>query len=121
LRFVFRNFPQSNVHTHASVAAQAAEIAGAQGKFWEMYDILYKHQANLAGADLTHYALRLGLEVYHFSSDLGAETFAKKVAADHQGGVESGVRRTPTFFINEIMYEGPVQFEPLAAAIAAAV
>src|SRR5829696_6330697 len=63
LRFAFRHFPMNNVHPHASVAAQAAEAAGAQGKFWEMHDLLYEHQDDLADADLNLYALRIGLEI----------------------------------------------------------
>jgi protein-disulfide isomerase len=117
LRFAFRNFPHSSIHPHASVAAQAAETAAAQGKFWEMHDLLYNHQTELAAADLTHYALQIGLELYHFESDMGAETFATRVAADHQGGVESGVRRTPTFFINDLLYEGPAEFAAIVAAL----
>ncbi len=101
------------------MAAQAAETAASQGKFWEMHDILYQHQTDLAAADLTHYALQVGLELYHFHSDMGAETYARRVEADHQSGVESGVKRTPTFFINGLKYEGPPEFEPLVAAIEA--
>lgn len=100
LRFVFRNFPHSSIHPRASVAAQAAEAAGMQGKFWEMHDMLLEHQSDLADADLTHYALKVGLELYHFQSDLSSERFASRVAADHQTGVDSGVKRTPTFFVN---------------------
>jgi len=117
LRFVFRNFPHANIHPHASVAAQAAEAAGMQGKFWEMHDLLYEHQADLAGADLTHYALQIGLEPYHFQSDLSSERFAKRVAADHQGGVASGVTRTPTFFINGVRFDGQREYGELLAAL----
>ncbi|HWE02823.1 MAG TPA: thioredoxin domain-containing protein [Tepidisphaeraceae bacterium] len=117
LRFVFRNFPVANIHPHASVAAQAAESAGMQGKFWEMHDLLYEHQAELAAADLTHYALKIGLEPYHFQSDLSSERFARRVAADHRSGLASGVTRTPTFFINGIRFDGKREFGELAAAI----
>jgi protein-disulfide isomerase len=117
LRFVFRNFPHASIHPHASVAAQAAEAAGAQGKFWEMHDLLYEHQHELATADLTHYALKIGLELYHFQSDLSSERFAKRVAADHAGGLESGVKRTPTFFIGDARYDGPIDFESLEEAL----
>ena len=69
LRFVFRNFPLNTIHEHAGVAAQAAEAAGEQGKFWEMHDLLYQHQDDLADADLRQYALKLGLEIYRFDAD----------------------------------------------------
>jgi protein-disulfide isomerase len=117
LRFVFRNFPHAGIHPHASVAAQAAEAAGMQKKFWEMHDLLYAHQADLETADLTHYALQIGLELYHFESDLSSERFAGRVTADHQSGVESGVKRTPTFFINDVRHDGEPEAAELIAAL----
>src|SRR3954464_12879032 len=89
LRFVFRNFPLNTIHEHAGVAAQAAEAAAAQGKFWEMHDLLYEHQDDLGDADLTQYALKIGLEIYRFQSDLSSERFAKKVRDDFRGGIRS--------------------------------
>ena len=118
LRFVFRYFPHSSIHPHASVAAQAAEAAGMQKKFWEMHDLLYEHQADLDTADLTHYALQVGLELYHFRSrTMQSEHYAKRVAADHQGGVENGVRKTPTFFINDVYYDGPMELQAMIEVI----
>src|SRR5438105_3899829 len=70
LRFAFRHFPIFTLHRHASIAAQAAEAAGAQGKFWEMHDLLYLNQDRLNLPDFTHHALRIGLEVYKFESAL---------------------------------------------------
>src|SRR5688572_24984215 len=117
LRFVFRNFPLNTIHAHAGVAAQAAESAGAQGKFWEMHDLLYENQDKLADADLSQYALRLGLEIYRFQSDLSGEVFASRVRDDFRGGIRSGVNGTPTFFINGKRYDGPLELEPLLAAV----
>jgi protein-disulfide isomerase len=117
LAFVFRHFPQNSIHPHASTAAQAAEAAAAQGKFWEMHDLLYRHQQELADLDLTHQALRLGLEVYRFESDLQGAAAARHIRADFAGGLQSGVKRTPTFFINGCRYDGPVDAESLIAAI----
>jgi|SRR6185437_5249740 len=117
LRFIFRNFPHASIHPHASIAAQAAESAALKGKFWEMHDILFEHQDDLAGTDLARYALKIGLEVYHFESDLSSERFARRVAADYQGGVASGVTKTPTFFIDEIRYDGPMEAAALVEAI----
>ena len=117
LRLVYRHFPQNSVHPHASVAAQAAEAAAAQGKFWEMHDLLFQHQDDLASADLLQYALKLGLEVYRFESDLSSERFAGKVNTDFQSGRQSGVTGTPALFINEVRYGGPVALEPLLAAL----
>ena len=117
LRFVFRNFPMNTVHAHAGVAAQAAEAAAAQGKFWEMHDLLYEHQKDLGEADMLHYALRLGLEPYRFEADLSSEIFAGKLTADFRGGVRSGVNGTPTFFINGLRHDSPHDYESLRAAL----
>jgi len=116
LRFVFRNFPLNTIHEHAGVAAQAAEAAAAQGKFWEMHDILYEHQDDLADRDLREYALKVGLEIYRFDADLSGEKYAKRVRDDFRGGVRSGVNGTPTFFINGVRYNG----EPTPGAMLAA-
>jgi protein-disulfide isomerase len=117
LRFIFRNFPHASIHPHASVAAQAAEAAASQGKFWQMHDMLFEHQSDLATADLTHYALQAGLELYHFQSDLQTERFAKRVAADYRGAIDAGLSKTPTFFINDEYYDGPMEFEAMVKAI----
>lgn len=117
LRFVFRHFPQNNVHAHASYAAQAAEAAGAQQKFWDMHDMLLAHQDDLASEDIHRYALRLNLEIYKFEADLSSERFAPRVRADIESGKASGVTRTPTFFINGIRFDGERELEPLFAAV----
>jgi protein-disulfide isomerase len=117
LRFVFRNFPLNTIHEHAGVAAQAAEAAGAQGKFWEMHDILYEHQQELADRDLRHYAINIGLEIYRFDADVSSERFARKVRDDFRGGLRSGVNGTPTFFINGNRYNGAKELEPMLTAI----
>ncbi len=117
LRFVFRHFPQNTVHPQAGVAAQAAEAAAAQGKFWEMHDLLFENQADLAEKDFTHFALKLGLEVYRFQSDLEREVYAPRVAEDFRSGLRSGVTGTPGIFINGVRYDGPPKYESLRAAI----
>ena len=114
---VFRHFPQSSIHPHASAAAQAAEAAAAQGKFWEMHDLLFTHQKELGSLDLTHLALQLGLEVYRFQTDLEREASARRIRVDFSSGSESGVRGTPTFFMNGCRYKGRVEADALAAAI----
>jgi protein-disulfide isomerase len=117
LRVVFRNFPQSSVHPHASVAAQAAEAAAAQGKFWEMHDVIFQHQDDLTPPDLVHYALRIGLEVYRFQADLAAERYAKRVKEDYDGGVKSGVKGTPTIFINGRRYTGELAYDQMLTVV----
>ena len=117
LRFVFRNFPLNTIHEHAGVAAQAAEAAAAQGKFWEMHDILYENQEDLADKDLREYALKAGLEIYRFDADLSGEKYAKRVRDDFRGGVRSGVNGTPTFFINGVRYNGDLALDSLLLAL----
>jgi protein-disulfide isomerase len=116
-RLVFRHFPQSTIHAHASVAAQAAEAAAAQTKFWDMHDLLYANQDRLAEVDLAQLALRAGLELYQFQSDLASGRFARRVQQDYEGGVYSGVSGTPTFFANDVRFEGPLSLQALQEQI----
>ena len=106
LRFIFRNFPLAEAHPHARLAAQAAEAAAAQGKFWEMNDMLFEHQDRLELQDLVGYAKTLGLDIRQFQRDLEAGTYAKRVRDDFRNGVRSGVNGTPTFFVNGERYNG---------------
>ncbi len=106
LRLVFRNFPLAEAHPHARHAAQAAEAASAQGKFWEMHDMLFEHQHALADADLIEYARELGLDAERVAQELEDGTHAKRVRDDFRHGVRSGVNGTPTFFINGERYDG---------------
>jgi protein-disulfide isomerase len=106
LRFIFRNFPLAEAHPHARLAAQAAEAAAAQGKFWEMHDMLFENQTALEPDDLVGYAKSIGLDITRFERDLEAGTFAKRVRDDFRNGVRSGVNGTPTFFVNGERYEG---------------
>jgi protein-disulfide isomerase len=120
LRFVFRNFPLNPIHEHASQAAQAAEAAAAQGKFWEMHDLLYENQEDLADVDLRSYALKAGLEIYRFEADMSGEVYAKRVRDDFRGGVRSGVNGTPTFFINGYRLNDVANYRNLLTAVCAA-
>jgi protein-disulfide isomerase len=117
LRFVFRHFPQSSIHPHASVAAEAAEAAADQGKFWEMHAALFRHQRELAELDLSHLALTLGLEIYRFESARSNDRHRQRIADDHASGVRSGVTGTPTLFINGRRYKGPIEARALIAAV----
>jgi protein-disulfide isomerase len=117
LRYVFRQFPISSSHPHAKMAAEAAEAAGAQGKFWEMHEYLLEHQGALDEAHLLEYAEELELDVGRFENDLKEHTYADKVREDFKSGVRSGVNGTPTFFINGTRYDGPWDLESLIEAI----
>jgi len=117
MRLVFRNFPITTVHPNAQHAAEAAEAAGAQGKFWEMHDELYEHQAHLEDAHLLAYAAEIGLDTGRFKRDLETHAFAPRVREDVQSGIKSGVNGTPTFFINGVRHDGPWDLETLTAAL----
>jgi protein-disulfide isomerase len=106
LRFVFRHFPLSRVHPHAEHAAQMAEIAGAEGKFWEMHDMLFEHQDALEDPQLTGYAEMIGINRDAAATALAEGRFADAVREDFSSGVRSGVNGTPTFFINGQRYDG---------------
>jgi protein-disulfide isomerase len=117
LRFVFRNMPLSEIHPNAELAAEAAEAAAAQGKFWEMHDMLYEHQDEL-GPDLVRtLAERLRLDMSRFEEDLVSRRFLGHVKRDFMGGVRSGVNGTPTFFVDEVRYDGILDEQSLEAAL----
>jgi protein-disulfide isomerase len=117
MRLVFRNFPLTTVHPDAQHAAEAAEAAGAQGKFWEMHDFLYEHQSKLDDRHLLDYAAQIGLDTARFAGDLETHAFAERVREDVRGGIRSGVNGTPTFFINGTRHDGPWDLETLTRAI----
>ena len=117
LRLVFRHFPLDSVHPHARRAAEASEAAAAQGRFWEMHDLLYDNQEDLEDEALRHYAAEVGLDVARFEDDLAECRHAPHVQEDRLGGERSGVEGTPTFFVNGARYEGSLDLEGLLAAV----
>jgi protein-disulfide isomerase len=104
MRFAFRNFPLTQIHPHAQHAAEAAECAGAQNKFWEMHDILYENQQALEDENLLEYAEILELNMSRFQNDFYNHNFAGLIREDFLSGVRSGVNGTPTFYINRMRY-----------------
>src|SRR6267378_6704570 len=107
LRFVFRNFPLTNMHEHAMNAAETAEAASAQGKFWPMHDFLYEHQATLGDTSVAlGYAKKLGLDTQRFEREIAQHMYRKRVKDDFMGGVRSGVNGTPTFYVNGVRHDG---------------
>jgi protein-disulfide isomerase len=117
LRSVFRNFPLAEIHAHAESAAEAAEFAGANGRFWEMHDGIYENQQRLSTKLLLELASEIGLSVDDLREALASHEFAPKVKRDFLGGVRSGVNGTPTFFINGVRHDGAYDFETLTSAI----
>jgi protein-disulfide isomerase len=106
LRFVFRNFPLRQAHPHAQHAAEAAEAAASQQRFWDMHDALFEHQRALSDQHLRAYAAALKLDVTRFDAELRSHAHAARVRRDFSGGVRSGVNGTPTFFINGVRHDG---------------
>ena len=120
LRFVFRNFPLTQVHQYAELAAEAAEAAGAQNRFWEMHDRLYENQASLSPELIGAAAQGLGLDMERFKKDLASGQFRERVKSDFMGGIRSGVPGTPTFFINGERHDGAPDEVSLLGALQAA-
>ncbi len=120
LRFVFRNFPLAEMHPSAEPAAEVAEFAGAQGKFWEMHDGLFENQARLGETLFLELAEDLDLSTEALREALEQRTFEARVRADFSGGVRSGVNGTPTFFINGQRHDASFDFETLVSAISGA-
>jgi protein-disulfide isomerase len=117
LRFVYRHFPLVNIHPHAQPAAEAAEAAGTQGKFWPMHDRLFEHQESLEDRDLLAHAQVLGLDIVRFVGEIGAGVHVPRIRDDFMSGVRSGVNGTPTFFINGFRYDGSRDVASMIAAI----
>jgi Na+/H+ antiporter NhaA len=120
LRYVFRHLPLADVHVNAQLAAEAAEAAGAYGMFWEMHDLLFRHQDALSMEDLVGYAGELGLDVERFTEKLGKRKYAPRVAQDVDGADASGVTGTPTFFANGRRHHGTFDLGSLTALVRAA-
>jgi protein-disulfide isomerase len=117
LRFVFRNFPLNESHPEAESAAETAEFAGAQGKFWQMHDALYENQDQLGLELYRTLAKEFGLSEPDLDASLTAGTYRGRVRADFSSGVHSGVNATPTFYINGIRHDASFDFETLSAAL----
>ncbi|MCW2566438.1 MAG: oxidoreductase [Mycobacterium sp.] len=120
LAFVFRHFPLVEVHPFAEPAAEAAEAAGGQGRFWEMHDQLFTHQRALQPEYLLLYARTIGLDVDRFATELANRVYAPRVIQHLQSGVASGVQGTPTFFVNGMHHTGSYEAPALLAAVQAA-
>jgi protein-disulfide isomerase len=117
IRYVWRHLPLNDVHPHTELAAEAAEAAAAQDKFWEMHDVLLEHQDALTPSDLIGYAGELGLDADRFTEDLEKHNGAARVAEDVDGADLSNVSGTPTFFINGRRHYGAYDIDSLTQAV----
>jgi len=120
VRYVWRHLPLTDVHPHAQLAAEAAQAAAEQGAFWDMHDLLFRHQDALTPTDLVRYAGEIGLDVEAFERDLQDRAGADRVAADLESADLSSVSGTPTFFINGRRHYGAYDIGALSAAVRAA-
>jgi protein-disulfide isomerase len=116
LCFIFRYFPQPQ-HSQAQKAAAAAEAAAAQGRFWQMHEVLLEHQQNLGDGYLAEYADNLGLDVTQFIRDIAGRRYVDYINQDIADGMSSGVSSAPALFINSVRYKSALELEPLLAAI----
>lgn len=119
LAFVFRNFPLNEIHPDAEAAAETAEFAGANGKFWEMHDAIFENQEDLGLEMLLGLAQKLGLNAKNLENALESGEFTPRVKSDFQSGARSGVNGTPTFFVNGQRYNGSFEFDDLVGGIEA--
>ena len=118
LLFVFRNFPLTNIHEFAMNAAETAEAAAAQGKFWEMHDFLYEHQDTLGDpGKALGFAKKLGLDTQRFEREIAQHAHQKRIKEDFTGGVRSGVNGTPTFYVNGVRHDGEAVAKALLKAL----
>jgi protein-disulfide isomerase len=120
LRYVYRSFPQPEQFRHSEAAAEAAECAAAQGKFWEMHDSIFESQAATDEARLGRHAAEAGLDVLRFRREMRGRVYSEKVRGVREGGVRSGVEAVPAFFINSIRHESYFGLATLHAALQAA-
>jgi protein-disulfide isomerase len=120
MRFVFRHFPLREVHPHAELAAESAEIAGAQNKFWTMHDLLFENQLHLKAKSLRRYADRAELDLKRYDYEMNQHAYLQRVQEHIDGGAKSGVRSTSTFFVNGVMYDLSFGLEHLQQVIEAA-
>ena len=117
LCFVFRNYPQPHLHPRSRPAAEAAEAAGLQGKFWLMHDRLFAHQNDLSDKAMREIARGLPVEMADFDRDLSSGAAGRRVDEDLESAEEAGVGDTPTFFVNGTLRVGQYEFIPLLDAL----
>lgn len=119
VRIVFRHFPLEELHPHALRAAEAAEIADAQGKFWEMHDLLFANQLHLKSAQLRSYAEQLDLDMSRYTAEMDDEIYLQRIREHIDSGRRSGVRATPGIFLNGVIHDVSAGMQSLFDKVAA--
>jgi protein-disulfide isomerase len=120
LRYVFRSFSEDPLDRESEGAAEAAESAGAQGKFWEIHDRMFENQGTLDQLQLAKRATAAGLDARQFRRDMRGHVHLARVRVVREGGVRSGVVAVPTFFINSLQHESTFGLATLLPAVQAA-
>jgi protein-disulfide isomerase len=120
LRFVWRHLPLDDVHPGAQIAAEAAEAAAAQGRFWDMHDRLIRAEPMQDLDTLIDHAQALGLDLDRFVDDIQEEAHSGRIGLNVKGAEDSEAQGTPTFYVNGVRHDGPWDAESLAAALDAA-
>ena len=126
IAFTYRHFPLRTIHKNADLAAQAAEAAGLQGKFWEMHDIIFENQTEWAGNkdpmnNFIKYAQALEINIEQFKTDINSKTVKEKVEKDYQDSISLGLNSTPTFFLNGEKLQNPANYDEFKTLIQAAI
>jgi protein-disulfide isomerase len=106
LLYVFRHFPLEHTHPHALRAAEAAVAASAQGRFWEMHELLFANPDNLTDQDLLRYAGELGLDVARFKQEMDGKMYAQQIVDGRYSALMNHVTGTPTFYLNGLLFAG---------------
>ena len=119
--FIFRNFPIPQLHPHADQAAEAAEAAAAQDKFWKMYELLLRTSSRLDLESLVGYASRIGLETDRFRDEIVNRVYADRIERDVREGIRNGVNATPKFYVDGHRLDGHLPLEGLVTAVEAAI
>jgi protein-disulfide isomerase len=120
VRFAYRHFPLADVHPHALLAAEAAECAGAQGKFWQMHELLFANQEHLKLKHLHGYAEQIGLDMTRYTAEMDDHVYLQRVREHIDSGLRSGVRGTPGFFVNGRIHDVSFGIRSLFDAVEAA-
>ena len=120
LRYVYRSFPQPDLFHSSEEAAEAAECASSQGRFWEMHDSLFEDKAAANQTGFSRHAADAGLDLLRFRREMHAHNHSGKIQRTREGAVRSGVSEAPAFFINSIRHESSFGLATLLAAVQAA-
>jgi protein-disulfide isomerase len=120
VRIAYRHYPLEDAHPHALLAAEAAEAAAAQGKFWEMHNLLFRHQNQLQLPDLMRYAAELGLDLVQFAASVDEHIYLQRVREHIESGRKAHLRATPSFFVNGVLQDVSFGMQALSDAVAVA-